>query len=148
MSETTQQSQEVTGTENQSIRQQLDVLEQLVKPEMQESLNVLVENLPKLAEMVTVLTKSFDFAKSIATDKLLYEDTMHAMNDFLKPVTTKVKSIASAAVEANDRVQADSASTIGIFGLLRMLKDPQVQKMFRFAQAYLDILSEREKQQR
>lgn len=36
---------------------QADVLDQLLKPEVQEALTVLVDNLPKLSEMVTVLTK-------------------------------------------------------------------------------------------
>ena len=52
-------------------QEQLDVLDQLLKPEVQESLNVLVEQLPKLTEMAQVLTKSYDFAQSVATDEVL-----------------------------------------------------------------------------
>lgn len=120
-----------------------DVLDQLMKPEVQESLTVLVENLPKLAEMVTLLTKAYDLVQNLATDRVLIEDLKGGMEEFVKPIQEKAKDYASAAIEANDRAQADSA-TIGLFGLLRMLKDPQVQKTFRFAQAFLDVMAERQ----
>ncbi len=50
---------------------QLDVLDQLLKPEVQESLTTLVEQLPKLTELVNILTKSYDFAQTVATDEVL-----------------------------------------------------------------------------
>ncbi|MDP1421081.1 DUF1641 domain-containing protein, partial [Peribacillus simplex] len=59
-------------TRNISVNQeQLDILDQLLKPEVQESLNTLVEQLPKLTELVNILTKSYDFAQSVATDDVL-----------------------------------------------------------------------------
>ncbi|MBT2646934.1 DUF1641 domain-containing protein, partial [Bacillus sp. ISL-34] len=36
-------------------QEQLDILDQLLKPEVQESLNTLVEQLPKLTELVNIL---------------------------------------------------------------------------------------------
>lgn len=131
-----------SGAEASSVRE-LDVLEQLLKPEVQSSLNVLVENLPKLAEMVTLLTKAYDVAATVANDKVLVNDMIHGVGEFVKPIQEKAKGFASAAIEANDRAQADASSTIGLFGLLKMLKDPQVQSTFRFAQAFLEVLSER-----
>lgn len=137
--------QEVPVTEGANQHQSLDVLDQLMKPEVQESLTVLVENLPKLAEMVTVMTKAYDFAQSIATDKVLISDTMSAMGEFAKPVVDTAKGVASAAIEAGDRAQVDQ-STVGLFGMLKMLKDPNVQKSLRFAQAFLSVLNERQQQ--
>ncbi|WP_028399905.1 DUF1641 domain-containing protein [Ectobacillus panaciterrae] len=143
---TIQQSQEASIVESQAVNSgQNDVLDQLLKPEIQESLTVLVENLPKLAEMVTFLTKSYDVAQSLLTDRVLFDDLVGGMQEFVKPVEEKVKECAAAAIEANDRA-ANQTTTIGLFGLLRMLKDPQVQKLFRFAQAYLDIMSAQQKQ--
>ncbi|MFF2483571.1 DUF1641 domain-containing protein [Paenibacillus sp. NPDC058071] len=141
MSETV--TKQTEGAEAVSVRE-LDVLEQLLKPEVQSSLNVLVENLPKLAEMVTLLTKAYDVASTVANDKVLMNDMTHGITEFAKPIVDKAKNVAAAAVEANDRAQAETA-TIGLFGLLKMLKDPQVQSTFRFAQAFLDVLSERNK---
>jgi uncharacterized protein YjgD (DUF1641 family) len=122
----------------------LEVLDQLMKPEIQQSLTVLVDNLPKLAEMVTMLTKAYDFAHGVATDKVLINDFAQGIGEFVKPVQEKAKGIAAAAIEAGDRAQADT-STIGLFGMLKMLKDPEVQRTLRFAQAFLNVLGEQKK---
>ena len=53
-----------------------------------------------------------------------------------------VQTIAATAIEAKDRAE-ESNEVIGLFGLLRMLKDPQAQKLFRFMNAYLQISSEK-----
>ncbi|MDQ0862366.1 DUF1641 domain-containing protein [Bacillus sp. V2I10] len=142
-------TQKASSNENQSTssaisQEQIEVLNQLLKPEVQESLTVLVENLPKLAEMVPYLTKSYDVAQSIMTDRVLINDLVDGMQEFIKPLEGKIKEYASIAIEANDRAQANQETTIGLFGLLRMLKDPQMQKVFRFVQAYLDLKSEKQ----
>ncbi|WP_210608210.1 DUF1641 domain-containing protein [Priestia flexa] len=124
---------------------QSDVLDQLLKPEVQESLTVLVDNLPKLAEMVTALTKTYDLTQSLLTDNVLKEDLLAGAKEFIEPVEGKVKDLAASAIEASDRAEANQSTTIGLFGLLRMLKDPQVQKLFRFAQAYLEVTGEKQK---
>ncbi len=124
---------------------QSDVLDQLLKPEVQESLTVLVDNLPKLTEMVTVLTKTYDLTQSLLTDNVLKEDLLAGAKEFIEPIEGKVKDLAASAIEASDRAEANQSTTIGLFGLLRMLKDPQVQKLFRFAQAYLEVTGEKQK---
>ncbi|KAA9026205.1 DUF1641 domain-containing protein [Niallia endozanthoxylica] len=118
-----------------------DILDQLLKPEVQESLTVLVEQLPKLTELVNVLTKSYDIAQSLATDEVLKNDTVGAIKEIAEPVTETVKSLAATAIEAKDRAD-ESTEVIGLFGLLKMLKDPQAQKLFRFIHAFLEISSE------
>lgn len=139
-------SQEAIETQDAAAqRNSQDLLDQLLKPEVQESLTVLVDNLPKLAEMVTFLTNAYDFAKNVATDKVLINDFAHGIGEFVKPVAEKAKGIAAAAIEAGDRAEADT-STIGIFGILKMLKEPQVQKSLKFAQAFLHALSENKQQ--
>ncbi|KFN01114.1 DUF1641 domain-containing protein [Bacillus cereus] len=121
---------------------QLDVLDQLLKPEVQESLTTLVEQLPKLTELVNILTKSYDFAQTVATDEVLKSDTVGAIQELVEPVKDTVKSMAATAIEAKDRAD-ESNEVIGLFGLLKLLKDPQAQKMFRFVNAYLQISAER-----
>ncbi|NKX11113.1 DUF1641 domain-containing protein [Bacillus cereus] len=121
---------------------QLDVLDQLLKPEVQESLTTLVEQLPKLTELVNILTKSYDFAQTVATDEVLKSDTVGAITELVEPVKDTVKSMAATAIEAKDRAD-ESTEVIGLFGLLKLLKDPQAQKMFRFVNAYLQISAER-----
>ncbi|QIW20296.1 DUF1641 domain-containing protein [Bacillus thuringiensis] len=121
---------------------QLDVLDQLLKPEVQESLTTLVEQLPKLTELVNILTKSYDFAQTVATDEVLKSDTVSAITELVEPVKDTVKGMTATAIEAKDRAD-ESNEVIGLFGLLKLLKDPQAQKMFRFVNAYLQISAER-----
>ncbi|WP_160032561.1 DUF1641 domain-containing protein [Paenibacillus sp. An7] len=142
MSQPTQQEVPVNGA---APAQNQDVLDQLMKPEVQDSLIVLVENLPKLAEMVTAMTKAYDFAQGLATDKVFVNDMKVALGEFTTPVVEKAKGVASAAIEAGDRAQAEQSS-VGLFGMLKMLKDPNVQQSLRFAQAFLSVLNERQGQ--
>ena len=144
MSETTIQKLEQEASAAQGVVKQ-DVLDQLLKPEVQEALTVLVDQLPKLSEMMTLLTKMYDLAQKVASDRVLIQDMVGGFQEMYKPVEEKVKSYASAAIEASDRAEQSDA-TIGLFGMLKLLKDPELQKMLRFGQAYLDILGERRKQ--
>ncbi|MDR0270751.1 DUF1641 domain-containing protein [Paenibacillus sp.] len=126
---------------------QKDLLDQLLKPEIQESLTTLVDNLPKLTELVNVLTKSYDFAQAVATDNTLKSDTVGAIQELASPVIKSAKGLAANVIEAKDRAE-DSNEVIGVFGLLKLLKDPQAQKMFRFVNAFLQVSAERAKEQK
>ncbi|PGZ96003.1 hypothetical protein COE51_19355 [Bacillus pseudomycoides] len=142
MSETMAQTEAGQELSNSSANlEQLDVLNQLLKPEVQQSLTALVEQLPKLTELVNMLTKSYDFVQSVATDEVLKSDTVGAIQEIMDPVTDTVRNIATTAIEAKDRAE-ESNEVIGLFTLLRMIKDPQVQKLFRFINAYLQISEE------
>jgi uncharacterized protein YjgD (DUF1641 family) len=121
-----------------------DLLDQLLKPEVQQSLTTLVELLPKVTELVTVMANYTDVVKSLATDQRLKEDTVGAIKEFAEPVADSVKKIAANVIEAKDRAD-ESQEVVGIFGLLRLLKDPQAQKLFRFLNAYLQVANENEK---
>lgn len=146
MSETITQVKSEQESHSLSVSQeQLDVLDQLLKPEVQESLTILVSQLPKLTELVTVMNKSYDFAQAVATDEILKNDTMGAIQDIVEPVKDSIKNIAATAIEAKDRAD-ESNEVISLFGLLKMMKDPQVQKLFRFFNAYLQISGERNNQ--
>nr|WP_106781696.1 DUF1641 domain-containing protein [Lysinibacillus timonensis] len=122
-----------------------DLLEQLLKPEVQQSLTTLVEQLPKLTELVTILTKAYDLAQLVATDDVLKSDTVSAIKEVAEPVVGTVKNVAQVAIEAKDRADA-SNEVVGIFGILKLMKDPEVQKVFRFANAYLQVVAERKNQ--
>ncbi|MNW42941.1 Uncharacterized conserved protein YjgD, DUF1641 family [Fontibacillus panacisegetis] len=136
----TKSEQEVTSSQAQR-----DVLDQLQNPEVQESLNALIQQLPKLTEIVGALTKSYDFAKSVATDEVLKNDTVGAITEIAGPVVGKVKDLAATVIEAKDRAEA-SHEVIGVFGLMKMLKDPEAQKIFRFMNAYLQVAGEKKNQ--
>jgi uncharacterized protein YjgD (DUF1641 family) len=122
-----------------------EILDQLLKPEVQQSLTVLIDQLPKLAEMATVLTKIYDVVQSIASDPIVADDFRNSFKDIVQPLTSKVKAVAATAIEASDRVKETEMPPIGLFGILKMLKDPNVQRIFKFLQAYLDVLAEQKK---
>ena len=62
--------------------------------------------------------------------------------EIVEPVKGTVQNVAATAIEAKDRAEENN-DVIGLFGLLKMLKDPQAQKLFRFMRAYLEISSEK-----
>ncbi|MDN4495176.1 DUF1641 domain-containing protein [Ureibacillus aquaedulcis] len=139
-------SEELTQAQQSLLTGRTDLLDQLLKPEVQESLTTLVEQLPKLTEVVTLLTKTYDLAQLVATDEVLKSDTVSAIKEMSEPVIGSVKSLAATAIEAKDRADATN-ETIGLFGLLKLLKDPEAQKLFRFANAFLEIQAERKIQE-
>ena len=142
MSETiTQTKSEQKAAEASAIKQRDDLLDQLLKPEVQESLTALVDQLPKLVELVGAMTQAYDIAQTVANDKVLINDTKGAIKEIVEPLVDEVKVIAATAIEAKDRAE-ESTEVIGLFGLLRMLKDPQAQKLFRFVNAYLEVAGE------
>ncbi|HWK22436.1 MAG TPA: DUF1641 domain-containing protein [Ureibacillus sp.] len=139
-------SEELTQAQQSLLTGRTDLLDQLLKPEVQQSLTTLVEQLPKLAEVVTLLTKTYDMAQLVATDEVLKNDTVSALKEMSEPVIGSVKNLAATAIEAKDRAETTN-ETIGIFGLLKLLKDPETQKLFRFANAFLEIQAERKTQE-
>ncbi|WP_139992536.1 DUF1641 domain-containing protein [Kurthia sp. Dielmo] len=136
MSEQTTQSQQPAVNQ-----QQLDVLDQLLDPQVQASLTALVNELPKLAEMVTTLTQVYDVAQGLATDTVFKNDMVNATSEIVGPVVKSAKGLAATAIEAKDRADV-SHEQIGLFGILKLMKDPQVQSVFRFANAFLEVSKE------
>ena len=122
--------------------EQAALLEQLAKPEVQESLNNLVQNLPKINEVLSSITAIHDFSKNLLTDEVFKSDMMSATKEIVGPAIACVKTTALDVIEAKDRA-ALSNEEIGVFGLMKMLKDPQIQKALRFANAFLQVSNER-----
>jgi uncharacterized protein YjgD (DUF1641 family) len=73
---------------------------------------------------------------------VLKNDTVGAVTEMAGPVVGSAKNLAATAIEAKDRA-SESHEVIGLFGLVKMLKDPQVQNVFRFVNAFLQVSSER-----
>ncbi|MGB7998739.1 MAG: DUF1641 domain-containing protein [Anaerobacillus sp.] len=123
-----------------------ELLDQLLDPKVQESLSVLVKELPKVTELVNMMSKSYDTVQSLANDDVLKNDTVEFMSEIINPVKHSVKDVAANAIEAKDQAEK-SSEVIGLFGLLKMLKDPQAQKLFRFVNAYLKVSGEKNNEQ-
>ncbi|MNR36585.1 hypothetical protein D3C85_1545190 [compost metagenome] len=104
-----------------------------------------MEQLPQITQLVSALTKSLDFVQTVASDEVLKNDTVGAIKELAEPVVDSVKTMAATVIEAKDRAN-ESSENITLFGMMRMIKDPQVQKMLRFMNAYLQISGERNPQ--
>lgn len=135
--------QETVQTASSINQGERDLLDQLLQPEIQESLTNLVALLPKLSELITVLAKSYDVVQSLATDEVLKSDTVGAVKEVAGPAVDTVKKLAANVIEARDRAD-ETQEVIGLFGLLKMLRDPQAQKLFRFVNAYMQVSAEKE----
>lgn len=120
------------------------LISSLAQPEVRESLQTLIDNLPQLTEMAVKLSEAYTLIRNMATDPVFVEDLKGGFNEVVGPVKDKVKEIAEVVIEANDRAQ-EQTETIGMLGLLKMMKDPQAQKVFRFVKALLETLNDKEK---
>ncbi|MFT9846555.1 DUF1641 domain-containing protein [Aneurinibacillus sp. REN35] len=107
-----------------------------------EALTVLIESLPRLAKMVTLLDKVATTVEPLVTDKNSLAYLFDTAKVVTSPVTDRVEEGVSIVKEAQARAE-QNRETISIFGLMKMLKDPAVQKGLKFTQAFLDILSEK-----
>lgn len=135
-------SETITQTQPEQASSRDQVLDQLLKPEVQASLTELIEQLPQITQLVGMLTKSAQFVQSVASDEVLKSDTVGAIKEVAEPVVHSVKHLAANVIEAKDRAET-SNENITVFGLMKMLKDPQVQKMLRFMNAFLQVSGER-----
>ncbi|SET37684.1 DUF1641 domain-containing protein [Paenibacillus sp. NFR01] len=135
-------SETITQTQPEQAYSRDQVLDQLLKPEVQASLTELIEQLPQITKLVGMLTKSAQFVQSVASDEVLKSDTVGAIKEVAEPVVHSVKHLAANVIEAKDRAET-SNENITVFGLMKMLKDPQVQKMLRFMNAFLQVSGER-----
>ncbi|WP_276356758.1 DUF1641 domain-containing protein [Cohnella caldifontis] len=117
--------------------------DRLAQPEVREALRALLDRLPQLTEMAVQVSDAYAKIRDVVTDPVFAADLKNGFEEFAAPVKEKAKELASAAIEAQERANADTR-TIGLFGLLRMLRDPQAQKAFRFAKALLATLNDKD----
>lgn len=118
----------------------VDIEELLLQPEMQESLAAFIHELPRLATTLTMFGKLCDVAKETITDPDLMAGLEQAVRE---KAGGTLGGMWSAVQEAKQRAEENCNQHIGIFGLMRWLKEPAVQNNLRFVQALLNVLSER-----
>ncbi|WP_168123870.1 DUF1641 domain-containing protein [Paenibacillus sp. HB172176] len=136
---TTTLTEEKVETADAGYRLSPKLLEQLSKPEVEQSLLSLLEQLPKLEQMISTMAKTYDKAQQICSDPVIREDLIDGAKEVLLPLQDKAKALAATAIEAQEEA-AKNTRTIGLLGMLRMLKSPGVQSVLRFSQAYLNLM--------
>lgn len=146
----------------------IDVSDVLLNPNVQTSLNTVLEKMPQLAELMDALTKSeetiqsfitlidelptltklvhlvsrvYQAGEDVVTDGSTLDGASKLIQGYTEPVVKTVKQGYQAYEVAKERA-ADDQTRYTVFSLLKMLKDPNVQKALRFSQAMLDALGE------
>lgn len=155
-------------TEANSVKEPADVSDVLLDPAVQTSLNTVLEKMPQLAELMTALTKNeetlqslvtvidglptlakllhlvdrlYSAGEDIVTDGSTLEGISKMAQGYVQPVVGSVQKGYRAFEIAKDRA-AEDQTRYSVFSLLKMLKDPNIQKALRFTQALLDALGE------
>lgn len=161
--------EESSVTQATNTHEAVDVSDVLLDPKVQTSLNTVLEKMPQLAELMETLTKNEETLKSLNTvmeslprlAKLLHlvdrvyaaaedavtdgstlEGIVKVAQGYTAPVVEKVQQGRQAFEVAKERAEHDQ-TRYTVFSLLKMLKDPNVQKALRFTQAMLDALNEK-----
>lgn len=108
------------------------------------SLIALLDKLPKLVKVLALVEQVADLAESIVTDKDTLTQLTHNVAEWTEPVRGKMQDGLSMMNEAKVRASKDRSS-ISVFGALKLLKDPTMQRGLRFANAMLAVMSERDR---
>ncbi|GMA51448.1 hypothetical protein GCM10025857_28050 [Alicyclobacillus contaminans] len=119
----------------------VDVTELLMRADVQKALIDVLEHLPKLAPVLVLAAKGVEAVRDAVTDPELMGGLEDLLLDKVKPLKSKASDVSSMVQEAKSRAERNTGY-IGMFGLLRLLKDPTVQYALRFLQAFVDVASE------
>jgi uncharacterized protein YjgD (DUF1641 family) len=107
-----------------------------------EALTTIINSLPRIASMLTLLDSVAAKLEPVLSNKDYLANVMEAATVIAAPVTDKVQDGVSMVKEAKERAERNH-TTISLFGMLKLLKDPGVQKGLKFTQAMLDVMNEK-----
>lgn len=108
-----------------------------------ESAVILLDKLPKIAKYVQMMEQLFDTVESVATDKQSLEYLVNGAKEMVEPWNSKIRDGLSVVQEAQKRAAKDHSS-MTLFSLLKLIKDPSMQKGLHLVKAFLTILEERD----
>ncbi|WP_025847956.1 DUF1641 domain-containing protein [Brevibacillus agri] len=106
------------------------------------ALFALLEKLPKLVKYVNAIEQVADFLESVGQDKQSQQYLLDGVKAYITPVAAQMENGVAVLREAKERAERRH-ETVSVFTLLRLMKDPAVQKALRFAQSLLEVLAEK-----
>ncbi|MFX4302498.1 hypothetical protein ACOJUR_09615 [Alicyclobacillus tolerans] len=107
-----------------------------------ESAFILLDKLPKLAKYVQQMELAIDIVESFVTDKQSIEYLTNGINDIVEPWRSKIQDGVSIVKEAQQRAAKDQ-STLSVFSLMKLVKDPTMQKGLHIIKEILTVIGER-----
>jgi uncharacterized protein YjgD (DUF1641 family) len=110
-----------------------------------ESALILLDKLPKISKYVQVMEQIFDTLESVATDKQSLGYLFNSAKEIVEPLSSKVQDGVSMIQEVQIRAESITRP-VTLFSVLKLLKDPSVQRGFQLFSAFLEVVGERQVQ--
>ena len=108
----------------------------------QEHLDAMIEMaqmMPKIVPMVKKAEEVFTFVTDVLSDTESVEYVLKGVNDVV-PIQKGMDIVA----ETNQRFKADTSTpNVSLLQMYRLLKDPVVQKGFKYVETMLDVVKEK-----
>ncbi|SIT05827.1 DUF1641 domain-containing protein [Alicyclobacillus vulcanalis] len=98
--------------------------------------------LPSLVELMKPLLPLVEFAKEVLEDRASVDYLFQSLGAELQPVKRVVDEVRATAREARE-VAAQDRSPVTVWSLIRLLKEPMVQKGLRYAKAFVQVAQAR-----
>lgn len=108
------------------------------------SLLVLLEKLPSLIASINKIEESLAFVTAISQDSASVDYLTEQVNTYVEPVLEEGRKGMSFIAAVKTKAEHDQ-KRYSIFSIFKWLKDPAVQKGFRYINATLETLNENKK---
>lgn len=119
-----------------------DLPEVNVDRETLQAVATLINKLPKFAKYAEYAETFLDFGQAVISDKESIQYLTKGMESLTAPICQMMQQGASILEDVKKR--ADKEETpVGIFTLLKMLKDPTVQSGLQLIRAILAVIEDR-----
>lgn len=113
-----------------------------VNEETLKNLIALIDKLPFLVRMANLLEQSVGFVEAVMNDKQSVNDLAEGLKDNARGITDQVQKGYSLMQEVQARAAANPQQQISIFTVLKWMKEPSVQNILRYVQAFIQVLNE------
>jgi len=102
----------------------------------------LLNALPTLVELMRPLLQFAEFAKAVLEDRASVEYLFASLTSEFESMQRMIEEARIIAREAG-RIAAEDRTPVTVWSLLRLLKEPVVQKGLRYAKAFVQVAQER-----
>ncbi|WP_203363422.1 hypothetical protein [Bacillus sp. REN10] len=103
----------------------------------------LLEKLPLLLQLVEKLEVAVRFAEQVAGDQKSIEYLQKSAEGYLEPIQAKVEQGKTLWQEIQTKAEANQQH-ISVFTILKWMKDPSVQRILSYVQAFIDTMPKKQ----
>ncbi|MEB3102909.1 hypothetical protein [Ferviditalea candida] len=107
-----------------------------------KNLVALLDKLPFLVRMANLLEQSVGFVEAVMNDKQSVNDLTEGLKDNARVITDQVQKGYSLLRDVQARAVSNQQQQISIFTVLKWMREPSVQNILRYAQAFIQVLNE------